>query len=85
MVETEGREVVFAESKERARALNSSAEAIVQAYVRVGVSLVVPEGTDVSSYQDMRRTYPYDSLWIARADTPGSGDYVVYSWAKVSK
>lgn len=83
-METEGQEVVFAESKERARALNSTAEAIVQAYVRVGVSLVVPEGTEVNSYKDLRRTYPYDSLWIARADAPGSGDYVVYSWAKAS-
>lgn len=84
MVGTEGQEIVFSASKERAKALNSTAEAVVRAYVRVGVSLVVPEGTEVSSYKNLRRSYPYDSLWVARTDAPGSGDYVVYSWSSVS-
>lgn len=84
LVETEGQEILFVESKERALALARDADAVVKAYVRVGVSLVVPEGSERSSLEEIRKSYPYDSLLITREETPEAEDYVVYSWSKVS-
>jgi hypothetical protein len=84
LVETEGQEILFVESKERALALTRDADAVVKAYVRVGVSLVVPEGSERNSLEEIRKSYPYDSLWITREGAPEAEDYVVYSWSKVS-
>lgn len=81
LIETDGQEILFVESKERALALAGDVEAVVKAYVRVGVSLVVPEGSDMRSLAEIRKSYPYDSLCITRGEAQ---DYVVFSWAKVA-
>lgn len=79
----EGPGLLFLGTEERAKALGGAAEAVVKAYVRVGISVVVPGHADAQTLSEIKRSYPSDSLLIATQEPGEIGDYVVYSWAKV--
>jgi len=79
----EGQGLLFVSSEERAKALGGPSDAVIKAYVRVGISVVVPARADAQTLSEIKRSYPSDSLLIATQEIGEIGDYVVYSWAKV--
>ena len=80
LLEMEGRKILFTDSEKRAKTLQEGAEAIVKAYVRVGLSLVIPADTDVNSLKALTKAYPCNSLLLAREE--GARDYLIDSWTR---